>query len=156
MLRITTLLLVFVSAGCSQVQAPAQMPPSGGAENSIVGSWEMIEFRMTRGSDTVRVFADPEPLALTIYTPDRFAYVWRGQANSGAGSYVLDGATIIQTFHYLSDERSIGSVYTFRLDLEGDIMRFSGPLKVVSSSGEDITEQAPQLVEMRRRAGRKQ
>jgi hypothetical protein len=97
--------------------------------------------------------ADPEPLALTVYTPEHFAYVWKGQANAGAGTYVFDGAMITQTFQYLSDESLIGSAFTFRLDIEGDIMRFSGPLEAVSASGDDITERIPQMVEVRRRIG---
>lgn len=152
MLRVITLVLLAAPVGCSLAQSSAQ-PSSERAENSIIGSWEMIEWEMTRGTDTTRVFADPEPLALTVYTPEHFAYVWKGRASAGAGTYVFDGATITQTFHYLPDESSIGSVFTFRLDLEGDIMRFSGPLKVVNASGEDVTEQAPRFVEVRRRVG---
>jgi hypothetical protein len=60
---------------------------------------------------------------------------------------------IRQTFQYLSDESLTGSIFTFRLDVEGDIMRFSGPITAVSATGDDITARIPQMVAVRRRIG---
>ena len=151
-LRCVASLVLFALMACSQ-EAATRDSTSGPDARSIIGTWEMIEFEITRGSETTRLTADPEPLAIGVYTPDHFAYVWKGRANAGAGTYVFDGAIIRQTFQYLSDESLIGSVFTFRLDIEGDIMRFSGPLEAVSASGDDITERIPQMVEVRRRIG---
>lgn len=151
-LRRVTSLALFALLACADA-AETRDSTSGPDVTSLIGTWEMTEFEITRGSETTRLTADPEPLALTVYTPDHFAYVWKGQTNAGAGTYVFDGATIRQTFQYLSDESLIGSVFTFRLDIEGDIMRFSGPVEAVSASGDDITDRIPQMLEVRRRTG---
>ncbi len=150
--RFIASLTLIVLVGCEQPRVGEEETMSDRTARSIVGTWEMIEWEMKQGLVITRLKADPEPLALTVYTPTHFAYVWRGGPNAGAGTYVFDGATITQKFEYLSDESMVGSIWTFSLTVEGDTMRFSGPLKAVTASGKDITKQMPQLLEVRRRA----
>jgi hypothetical protein len=152
---VTAPALVVLSALLACIPCAAHDSTPNAAAESIAGVWEMIEFEMTQGSKTTRQTADGEPLAVSIYTSDHFAYVWRGRASAGAGTYVSDGATITQTFEYLADEALTGSVFTFDLDIEGDLMRFSGPRKAVNAAGEDITDRIPQMVEVRRRSAGK-
>jgi hypothetical protein len=85
-LRRVAALVLFAVMACSKGGASGDSRSVSNA-TSIVGTWELIEFESTRGSVTTRLIADPEPLALTVYTPDHFAYVWQGQATAGAGTY---------------------------------------------------------------------
>ena len=111
----------------------------------------MVEFSSTTNGETTVQKADPEPLAITVYTPNRFAFVWRGASLSGGGSYVYDGQVVTQTFDYVGDPTLEGSVWTFDMTVNGDTIVFEGPTKVISGTGEEVTASFPHMREVRTR-----
>ena len=119
---------------------------------SHLGSWEMVYFQSINGIDTTEIVSDGDPLAITLLTPTHFSYQWRNSANSGAGTYTYDGKIIHQEFTYVQDSIFAGSVLSFNMEIQNDSLVFSGPVKAVSPSGEDILKYIPQMREIRRRS----
>ena len=92
------------------------------------------------------------PLAITLLTPTHFSYQWRNSANSGAGTYTYDGKIIRQEFKYVQDSSFVGAVLSFKMDIRNDSLIFSGPVEAVSASGDNLMNQIPQMLEIRKRA----
>ena len=120
--------------------------------SSHLGAWEMIYFQSIRGTDTTKLSSNGTPLAITLMTPSHFSYQWRNSSNSGAGTYTYDGKMIHQEFKYVQDSSFVGAILSFNMDVRNDSLIFSGPIKAVSSTGKDLLNQIPQMVEIRRRA----
>jgi hypothetical protein len=120
--------------------------------SSHLGAWEMIYFQSIRGTDTIKLSSNGTPLAITLMTPSHFSYQWRNSSNSGAGTYTYDGKIIHQEFKYVQDSNFVGAILSFNMDVRNDSLIFSGPIKAVSSTGKNLLNQIPQMVEIRRRA----
>ena len=120
--------------------------------SSHLGAWEMIYFQSILGNDTTIIISDGTPLAITLLTPAHFSYQWRNSPNSGAGTYTYDGKIIHQEFKYVQDSNFAGAILSFNMDVRNDSLIFSGPVKAVSSSGQDILNHIPQMLEIRRKS----
>lgn len=129
-----------------------KIPANVSISSSHLGAWEMVFFQSIKGNDTIKIIAKDEPLAITLMTPSHFSYKWRNSANSGAGTYTYDGKIIREEFKYYKDSSFVGAVLTFNMDVRNDSIIFSGPLTAVSSSGKDLLNQIPQMLEIRRKA----
>ena len=119
---------------------------------SHIGAWEMIYFRSIHRTDTTILVKNDTPLAITLLTPSHFSYQWRNSSNSGAGTYTYDGKIIHQEFKYVKDSSFVGAILSFNMDVRNDSLIFSGPVKAVSSTGKDLMNKIPQMLEIRRRA----
>ena len=120
--------------------------------SSHLGAWEMVYFQSINGNDTTEIIAKDEPLAITLMTQSHFSYKWRNSSNSGAGTYTYDGKIIREEFEYVRDSNFVGAILYFNMDVRNDSIIFSGPIEAVSSSGKDILNQIPQMLEIRRRS----
>ncbi len=112
----------------------------------------MIYFQSIRGTDTTELISNGAPLAITLMTPSYFSYQWRNSSNSGAGTYTYDGSIIHEEFKYVQDSSFVGAILSFNMEVRNDSLIFSGPIKAVSSTGKDLMNQIPQMLEIRRRA----
>ena len=126
--------------------------PQNNIISSHLGAWEMIYFQSISGTDTIVLTANPDPLAITLMTPTHFSYQWRNSSNSGAGTYTYDGKTIHEEFKYVPDSSFVGAIISFNMEIRNDSLIFSGPIKAVSSSGEDLMNHIPQMLEIRRKS----
>ncbi len=120
--------------------------------SSHLGTWEMIYFQSIRGTDTTELISNGTPLAITLMTPSHFSYQWRNSSNSGAGTYSYDGKIIREKFEYVQDSNFVGAILSFNMDVRNDSLIFSGPIKAVSSTGKDLLNQIPQMLEIRKRS----
>ena len=129
-----------------------KFPQNDTISSPHIGAWEMIYFRSISGADTTVLRSNGKPLAITLMTPSHFSYKWRNSSNSGAGTYIYDGKTIHEEFTYYKDTNFVGAKLSFNMELRNDSLIFSGPIKAVSSSGENMMHQIPQMLEIRRKA----
>ena len=150
----TIILAVTIILGC-------QGYSDGGKENSSknenissshLGVWEMVYFQSINGNDTTEIIAKDEPLAITLMTPSHFSYQWRNSSNSGAGIYTYDGKIIREEFQYVKDSNFVGAILSFNMEVRNDSIIFSGPIEAVSSSGKDLLNQIPQMLEIRKKS----
>ena len=126
-------------------------PQNDTISSSHIGAWEMIYFRSISGADTTVLSGNSKPLAITLMTPSHFSYQWRNSSTSGAGTYIYDGKTIHEEFTYYKDSNFVGAILSFNMEVRNDSLIFSGPIKAVSSSGENMINQIPQMLEIRRK-----
>ncbi len=127
-------------------------PNNDSISSSHLGTWEMIYFQSIRGTDTTELISNGTPLAITLMTPSHFSYQWRNSSNSGAGTYTYDGSIIHEEFKYVQDSSFVGAILSFNMDVRNDSLIFSGPIKAVSSTGKDLLNQIPQMLEIRKRS----
>ena len=153
-IKYTIILAVTIIFGCqgSNNRETDKMPNNEHIYSSHLGAWEMVYFQSINGNDTTEIIAKDEALAITLMTPSHFSYKWRNSSNSGAGTYTYDGKIIREEFTYYADSSFVGAVLTFNMDVRNDSVIFSGPLTAVSSSGKDLLNQLPQMLEIRRKA----
>ena len=143
-------ILVLVLALLTSCQEKATT--ANGLGDAHLGTWEMIYFQSISGTDTTEIKAVDSPVAVTLLTPTHFSYQWRNSANSGAGTYTYDGTVIHQKFDYVQDSSFAGAVLSFNMTVKNDTLTFSGPIKAVSPTGEDILSYIPQMLEIRTRS----
>lgn len=148
---ILAITFLLICQGCSN-REKEKTPNNVGVSSSHIGAWEMIYFQSIKGNDTTEIITENEPLAITLMTSSHFSYQWRNSSNSGAGTYTYDGKIIREEFKYYKDSSFVGAVLTFNMDVRNDSIIFSGPLTAVSSSGKDLLNQIPQMLEIRRKA----
>ena len=129
-----------------------KVPINKSTSSSHLGAWEMIYFQSILNNDTIIKISDGSPLAITLLTPTHFSYQWRNSPNSGAGTYTYDGKIIHQEFKYVQDSNFVGAILSFKMDIRNDSLFFSGPFKAISSSGQDLLNQIPQMLEIRRKS----
>jgi hypothetical protein len=127
-------------------------PNNDSISSSHLGAWEMIYFQSIRGTDTTKLISSGAPLAITLMTPSHFSYQWRNSSISGAGTYTYDGSIIHEEFKYFQDSSFVGAILSFNMDVRNDSLIFSGPIKAVSSTGKDLLNQIPQMLEIRKRS----
>ena len=137
--------------GCSDSEKEKK-PINESISSSHLGAWEMVYFQSIKGNDTTEFIAKDEPLAITLMTPSHFSYQWRNSPNSGAGTYTYDGKIIREEFKYYKDSNFVGAILSFKMDVRNDSIIFSGPIEAVSSSGKDLLNQIPQMLEIRRKS----
>ncbi len=150
----TIILAVTIILGCQGFsdREKDKITNNESISSSHLGAWEMVFFQSIKGNDTTEIIAKDEPLAITLMTPSHFSYKWRNSSNSGAGTYTYDGKIIREEFKYYKDSGFVGAVLTFNMDVRNDSIIFSGPITAVSSSGKDLLNQIPQMLEIRRKA----
>ena len=150
----TIILAVTIILGCQGYsdREKDKTPNNESISSSHLGAWEMVYFQSIKGNDTTEIIAKDKPLAITLMTPSHFSYKWRNSSNSGAGTYTYNGKIIREEFKYYKDSSFVGAVLTFKMDVRNDSIIFSGPITAVSSSGKDLLNQIPQMLEIRRKA----
>lgn len=153
MINYIVILVAITTLSCQDYsnRGEGKNPNDGGISTSHLGTWEMIYFQSIRGTDTTILISNGTPLAITLMTPSHFSYQWRNSSNSGAGTYTYDGSIIHEEFKYVQDSSFVGAILSFNMEVRNDSLIFSGPIKAVSSTGKDLMNQIPQMLEIRRR-----
>ena len=121
--------------------APA---PSTEASNPLEGAWELVYHKAVFPDSTV-VQDEGTPFALKLFTPTHHTYIMRDPegafVSAGGGSYTFEGATFTETHAYQSVPEWVGYMATWNVRFEQDIFYMTGPTKVVTAQGEDVTEE---------------
>ena len=123
--------MLAVSAGCATAGVGAA-PPAGpirGLGPALVGTWELVSTRVTRGDRTVLDERPPTVRALKILNGTHYSLVaLRNEtfARAAAGRYRVVGDSYSETIDVASGGVSPGRTYTFRIRVEGDTWTTDG------------------------------
>ncbi len=142
----TTLLCVLVLA-----LAPSR-PGLAQSENPLTGVWHNVHgVYVSTSGDTVVVDHDGRPFSVSLFTPTHFSFISLNLLDSlfsraAAGTYRLEGDRYTQVFNWDSVKEKIGVTATWEMQIEGDTLVMSGPLRVVEPDGREW-EKLPHYVE---------
>jgi hypothetical protein len=128
--RLGISMLAVVSA-CAAAGAGAT-PPAGpvrGMGPALVGTWELVSTRVTRGDRTVLDEGPPTVRARKILNGTHYSLVaLRNEtfARAATGRYRVVGDSYSETIDLASGGVSAGRTYTFRIRVEGDTWTTDG------------------------------
>jgi hypothetical protein len=120
-------LVVLVAAACTTSRAPISSMPA--APTRLVGTWELVSTRVTRGDSVLLQASAPEIRAVTILNHTDYSVVTRRGTQflrAGAGHYTLNGDTYTETVDLASGQFTSGRTYTYRVHLDGDTWTIDG------------------------------
>ena len=123
--------MLAVGAGCATAGVGAA-PPAGpirGLGPALVGTWELVSTRVTRGDRTVLDERPPTVRALKILNGTHYSLVaLRNEtfARAAAGRYRVVGDSYSETLDVASGGAAPGRTYTFRIRMEGDTWTTDG------------------------------
>jgi hypothetical protein len=129
-IRLAISLLAVVS-GCAAAGAGAA-PPAGpvrGLGPALVGTWELVSTRVTRGDRTVLDERPPTVRALKILNGTHYSLVaLRNEtfARAATGRYRVVGDSYSETIDLASGGVAAGRTYTFRIRVDGDTWTTDG------------------------------
>lgn len=123
--------LLAVVAGCASVGAGATAPagPVRGVGPALVGTWELVSTRVTRGDRTVLDERPPTVRAIKILNGTHYSLVaLRNEtfARAAAGRYRVVGDSYSESIDVASGGVSAGRTYTFRIRVDGDTWTTDG------------------------------
>ena len=115
---------------------------------SIEGGWEVV---WGKYGDNVR---DPgKPFQFKMFSDRHFSFIAEdGQGNwnwAAAGTYELEGDIYRETAIYNSIKEYVGLVLEWKYDVRGDTLIMEGPLKVMDTAGNILTQYNDRLNTMR-------
>ena len=125
------ILLLMGLAACSSAR-PDHGAAVGGAvsQAGLVGTWELVSSRATRGDSTIFTGAAPDFRALKIVNNSHYSVITRRGdqfMRAGAGRYTLSGDMYTETVDLASTGSfTPGAVYTFRIRIDGDTWTLDG------------------------------
>lgn len=125
---IATLALV---AGCASAGA-TRTPPAGpvrGLGPSLVGTWELVSTRVTRGDRTVLDDRPPTVRARKILNGTHYSLLTLRNdvfARAVTGRYRVVGESYSETVDLASGNFTPGRTYTFRIHVDGDTWTADG------------------------------
>ncbi len=121
--------------------APA---PSTEVSNPLEGAWEVVYSKAVFPDSTV-VRDEGTPFELKLFTPRHHTYIMRDAegafVTAGGGSYTFEGDTLTETHAYQFVPEWVGYIATWNVRFEQDTFYLTGPVKVVTAQGEDVTEE---------------
>lgn len=123
-MRRSWLVLLLASGACAR--AGATVAPSGpvrGLGPALVGTWELVSTRVTRGENTLLDEGPPTVRALKILNGTHYSLVAvrNGDfARAATGRYRVVGDSYSETIELASGRGAEGRTYTFRIRLDGD------------------------------------
>lgn len=125
-MRRTCLLLLLATGACASAGSGATGAPAGpvrGLGPALVGTWELVSTRVTRGGSTVLDESPPTVRALKILNGTHYSLVTLrngGFARAATGRYRVVGDSYSETIELASGQSTEGRTYTFRIRVEGD------------------------------------
>jgi hypothetical protein len=129
-LRLSIVMLA-VASGCAAAGVGAS-PPAGpvrGLGPALVGTWELVSTRVTRGDRTVLDERPPTVRAIKILNGTHYSLVaLRNEsfARAATGRYRVVGDSYSETIDIASGGVSAGRTYTFRIRVDGDTWTTDG------------------------------
>lgn len=123
--------MLAVAAGCASAGAGAT-PPAGpvrGLGPALVGTWELVSTRVTRGDRTVLDEGPPTVRAIKILNGTHYSLVALRNgtfARAATGRYRVVGDSYSETIDLASGGVSAGRTYTFRIRVDGDTWTTDG------------------------------
>ena len=131
------LLSLLTLGGCAAAGAGATGAPSGpvrGLGPALVGTWELVSTRVTRGDRTLLDERAPTVRALKILNGTHYSLVTLRNgtfSRAAAGRYRVAGDSYSETIEVASGQFTEGRTYNFKIRVEGDRWTTDG------GSGED-------------------
>jgi hypothetical protein len=123
------LVIALMSSACTN---PQQAGPSLGVapRNHLVGTWELVSTRMTRGDSVVLDAVAPAIRAVKILNATHFSVITvRGEnqfLRAAAGRYALDGDRYTESIEISSGRFTPSQTYAFRSRVAGDTWSIDG------------------------------
>ena len=127
-LSIATLVLLGGCASAGATRTPTAGPVRG-LGPSLVGSWELVSTRVTRGDRTVLDDRPPTVRALKILNGTHFSIVTLRNdvfARAATGRYRVVGDSYAETIELASGNFTPGRTYSFRIHVDGDTWTTDG------------------------------
>ena len=123
--------MLAVSAGCAPAGTGAARPagPVRGLGPALVGTWELVSTRVTRGDRTVLDERPPTVRALKILNGTHYSLVALRNdafARAAAGRYRVVGDSYSETIDFASGGVVAGRTYTFHIRVDGDTWTTDG------------------------------
>lgn len=118
--------LLLVVGACASAGAGATGAPAGpvrGLGPALVGTWELVSTRVTRGESTLLDEGPPTVRALKILNGTHYSLVTvrNGSfARAATGRYRVVGDSYSETIELASGQGTEGRTYTFRIRVDGD------------------------------------
>jgi hypothetical protein len=126
MIRRCWLLLLLAAGACASAGVGATGTPSGpirGLGPALVGTWELVSTRVTRGESTLLDEGPPTVRALKVLNGTHYSLVTLRNgsfARAAAGRYRVVGDSYSETIELASGGGAEGRTYTFRIRVDGD------------------------------------
>lgn len=123
--RLPLALLVALGA-CASTGSSAATAPSGPVRGNgplLVGTWELVSTRVSRGDSTFVEERPPAIRALKVLNGTHYSLVTlRGEAfaRAATGRYRVVGDSYSETIELASGRVAEGRTYTFRIRVDGD------------------------------------
>ena len=124
--------LLFSLGACAPATIGSTGAPSGpvrGLGPALVGTWELVSTRMTRGDSTLLDDRPPTVRALKVLNGTHYSLVTlRGDSFSRAatGRYRVVGDSYAETVEMASGRFTAGRTYNFRIRVDGDTWTTEG------------------------------
>jgi hypothetical protein len=109
--------------------ADTQPPSVATVTPTLVGTWELVSTRVTRGDTVLLEVSAPKIRAIKILNATDYSVVTlRGEQfmRAGTGRYTLNGNEYVETVELASGRFTPGRAYTFRIDVNGDTWTTDG------------------------------
>ena len=123
------LVIALVAYACANPQQAGQSMGVGPGSN-LVGTWDLVSTRMTRGDSVVLDATPPAIRAVKILNATHFSVITvRGEnqfLRAAAGHYALDGDRYTETIEISSGKFTPSQTYTFRTRVAGDTWSIDG------------------------------
>ena len=123
--RRLSIVMLAVASGCAATGAGA-IPPAGpvrGLGPALVGTWELVSTRVTRGDRTVLDERPPTVRAIKILNGTHYSLValrHESFARAATGRYRVVGDSYSETIDLASGGVPAGRTYTFRIRVDGE------------------------------------
>lgn len=124
--RRSLLALLLLAGACASAGAGAAGAPSGpvrGLGPALVGTWELVSTRVTRGDSTLLDERPPVVRALKILNGTHYSLVTLRNgvfARAAAGRYRVVGDSYAETIELASGRLTEGRTYSFKIRVDGD------------------------------------
>jgi hypothetical protein len=118
--------LLLCLGACASSGAGATGAPSGpvrGLGPALVGTWELVSTRVTRGDSTLLDERAPTVRALKILNGTHYSLVTLRNgvfARAATGRYRVVGDSYAETIELASGRFAEGRTYTFKIEVDGD------------------------------------
>ena len=117
-------------AACAPASTSADATFANSASTRLIGTWELVSTRITRGDSTVMNGTAPEFRSLKILNGTHFSVVTRRGdqfLRAAAGRYTLSGDTYTELVDLVSAAQfTPGVAYTYRITVDGDTWTIDG------------------------------
>ena len=129
--RLLIIVSIALLSACSGSTPNTGRPAaSARADNSVVGTWELVSTHVTRNDSTMMQGAAPEFRSLKILNNTHYSVITRRAdqfLRAGAGRYSLSGDNYVETVELASSSSfTPGAQYSFRIQIEGDTWTLDG------------------------------